>query len=149
MFRRIRIALSDVSAMSTNLQWLVETHQEALKHLKEPSALQPMQKRLDDMERELTAILGQAETILHSATRERKEARNAEERMRTKEKRVDEATEALEYSEDRPLIEPEFAGVVPQDNGAAGEEESLHPLRSRLEAKSEAKARARAHKFSA
>ena len=148
MFRLVRQALSDTSDIAFRLQTISNTLQSALKLLREPSALQPMQKRLDDMEASLTTILDQAESILHSATRERKEARNAEERMRTKERRVDEATEALEQFEERPTIEPEYAGIVPESDGEGSEGNGMHPLRSRLAAKSDAKARARAQKFS-
>ena len=148
MFRQLRVAISRVSDISSTLSSLLEVAQDLLSQLQQPSALLPMQERLDGMEASLNEILGQAESILLTATRERKEARNAEERMRTREKRVDEATEALDSYRESPEDEQPYVDPVPNGDGDGSEAQPMHPLRSRLAARAEAKARARAHKYS-
>jgi len=147
MLKAIRQALSAVTQLSNDTALIAKGVQGCLTHLQAPSALEPMQVKLDAMEAELGAIVGQAEEILHQAVRERKDARNAEERTRNAEKRANEATEGPPGYTESPMGEPEYNDQFPALDGEASEGNGLHHVRDRLEARADAKKRAREHKY--
>jgi len=147
MFKSIRQALRAVTQLSNDTALIAKGVQGCLKHLQQPSALEPMQVKLDAMDAQLAAIVGQAEEILHQAIRERKDARNAEERTRNAEKRANEAAEGPPGYTERPIGEPEYEDQLPSLDGEASETNGLHHVRDRLEARADAKKRAREHKY--
>ena len=147
MIKQIKKALNAITHLSDDTAIIAKGVQGCLKHLQQPSALEPMQIKLDAMDAQLAAIVGQAEEILHQAIRERKDARNAEERTRNAEKRLNEATEDFRGATESPIGEPEYFDDLPQIDGEASEGNGLHHVRDRLEARSDAKKRAREHKY--
>jgi len=147
MFKAIRQALNGFNSMSRDLSDIATSARGLLDHAQEPSALLPMQAKLDAMEAELGSILGQADEILGAAVRERKDARNAEERTRNREKRVHEASEALEQYREGEDFDPQLENQLPQGDGEGSDPNGLLHVRTRLEARADAKARARAHKY--
>jgi hypothetical protein len=84
MFKAIKGLIRDLSLLPSRFADVVNAIDGVTGALQEPVALRAYVDRLHAVEARLETIVGEAEDILTQANREKKQARNAEERTKSK-----------------------------------------------------------------
>ncbi|MEE8538010.1 MAG: hypothetical protein V3S71_08370 [Acidobacteriota bacterium] len=147
MIKELRAALKTLPEIATDIRRLADIHRRVQDAIQAPSALEAYKDRLEVVERQYAAILDQVQEILDEAVGERKQARNADERMRTKEARVNEAIEHLEGLSEGEGEEPDYGPGVPPVNAPGGEANGVLPVSGSVASKSEKHAAALRFKY--
>jgi len=147
MFRDLQKAIRETATVPGEIQALTSALHSLRKDLQEPVALLAYVRRLEMVEAQQGAVMSEVAEILDNARKERRDARSAEERTRTREKNITQAADFIDGYEESGESEPDDWIDVPEGDGVGSEPNGVQPVRTRLEARADAKARARAHKY--
>jgi chromosome segregation ATPase len=147
MFKAIKGLIRDLSLLPSRFADVVNAIDGVTGALQEPVALRAYVDRLHAVEARLETIVGEAEDILTQANREKKQARNAEERTKSKLRRLEDAAETLEGYEPEPDEEPNYPVDVPPIDAPGSGTNGVSAMHSSMARRAEAKSRALSYKY--